>query len=261
MAQTNCSNCGSPLPTNAQFCPTCGFEVIAPVHSIGSARPPGAIVPPPGAAGPIPVETIRAQQQWVPAEPDNSRRWVIAASVLVALVFIGVLYFIFSPGSDQQLERRTVETATIGEGQAPASRPSLVAEEPVAASSTAAPPASSGGSGSAPSTSDPASKPVDNSQPGGSATPLGTPQPAPEPGTVRISQDDAVAIVKSAAMGAYGDVASDCMDVRNEGFVNVGYTMMVLDRCSGGSELGRWRVDANTGDVFRQQPDGRYLRP
>jgi hypothetical protein len=257
MAQTNCSNCGSPLPPNAQFCPTCGFEVIAPVHSIGSARPPGTVAPPPG-AGPIPVETIRAQQQWVPAEPDNSRRWIIAASVLVALVFIGVMYLIFSPGSDQQLERRTVETATIGEGQAPASRPSLVADEPVAPSTAPAP---SGGATPTATSTDTASKPVDNSQPGGSAAPFGAPQPAPEPGTVRISQADAEAIVKGAALGAYGDVASDCMDVHDEGFINVGYTMMVVDRCSGGSELGRWRVDANTGDVFRQQPDGRYLRP
>jgi hypothetical protein len=56
------------------------------------------------------------------------------------------------------------------------------------------------------------------------------------------------------------DVSSSCLGVRNLGYRNVGYTLEVVDRCAGGT-LGKWRVDSKTRELFRQQPDGRFLRP
>ena len=60
------------------------------------------------------------------------------------------------------------------------------------------------------------------------------------------------------------DVESSCLQVRSQGYQNVGYTMSAWDSCNsgGGSRmLGRWRVDAKTREVFRQRADGRYLQP
>ena len=44
-----CANCGKSLPTDSQFCPSCG-RASAP----GAAPPPAAPVPPPAAAAPPP---------------------------------------------------------------------------------------------------------------------------------------------------------------------------------------------------------------
>lgn len=58
------------------------------------------------------------------------------------------------------------------------------------------------------------------------------------------------------------DVPKECVDVRSNGYKNVGYTLNVVDLC--GPEprsLGRWRVDAVTREVFRQSGDGRFVRP
>jgi len=257
MSDTNsCLSCGTALPNGAQFCPRCGLEVIAPVHTIRSrpATPPPPVVQPATAARvdlrPIPIDV--PERQWVPAEPDRTRAWMIAAAVIVAVVGIAIALLIAAPfGGDEKLERRTVETDTIGEGPSPQRRPSLgVDEAPVA--TTASTPVTV-------TTATTATVPVAESP---SPVPGATPsQPLTEDGAVSVTQDDAIAIVRGAALNYYNGVAGDCQDVRSEGYVNVGYTMAVVDRCSGGSELGRWRVDARNGDVFRQQGDGRYVKP
>jgi hypothetical protein len=64
--------------------------------------------------------------------------------------------------------------------------------------------------------------------------------------------------------GFYNDVRDECLAVRGGGYRNVGYAFSVWDSCPGGGGsrmLGRWRVDAKTREVFRQQNDGRYLKP
>ena len=58
------------------------------------------------------------------------------------------------------------------------------------------------------------------------------------------------------------DVPTDCVDVRSQGYRNVGYTINVLDLCGPQPRsLGHWRVDAVTREVFRQNGSGRFVRP
>ncbi len=258
MSDTNsCLSCGTALPNGAQFCPKCGLEVSAPVHTIRSrpATPPPPVVPEATAArvvpGPIPIDA--PERQWVSAEPDRTRAWMIAAAVIVAVVGIAIALLIAAPfGADEKLERRTVETDTIGEGPSPQGRPSLGVDEAPPATTATSPPVTA-------TTATTVTVPTAESP---SPAPGPTPsRPSADDGAVSVREDDAIAIVRGAALNYYNGVAGDCQDVRSEGFINVGYTMAVVDRCSGGSELGRWRVDARNGDVFRQQGDGRYVKP
>ena len=62
-----------------------------------------------------------------------------------------------------------------------------------------------------------------------------------------------------AARDQYG-ISSECVEVTPVEFRNRGYTVSVGDRCDGKS-LGRWRIDSQTREIFRQQSDGRFLRP
>jgi hypothetical protein len=76
-----------------------------------------------------------------------------------------------------------------------------------------------------------------------------------------ISQSEALAAVRGyvAARDQYG-ISSECVEVTPVEFRNRGYTVSVGDRCDGKS-LGRWRIDSQTREIFRQQSDGRFLRP
>jgi hypothetical protein len=99
------------------------------------------------------------------------------------------------------------------------------------------------------------------------AAPSPVPTPAPAPArTGEISDAEAAATLRSyiASNSYYEGVSGDCVQVRSQGYSNVGYTYSVWDGCvsGGGSRmLGRWRVDSKTREVFRQQSDGRFLRP
>jgi hypothetical protein len=62
----------------------------------------------------------------------------------------------------------------------------------------------------------------------------------------------------------YDGVSPRCLQLRSVGYQNVGFTYSVWDSCveGGGTRmLGRWRVDAKTREVFRQNDAGRYVRP
>jgi hypothetical protein len=62
----------------------------------------------------------------------------------------------------------------------------------------------------------------------------------------------------------YYDDDAGCVKVRSAEYRNRGYTIEVYGAgCSGRRDglLDRWRVDTQTGKVFRQASDGRYLRP
>ncbi|HEY0144216.1 MAG TPA: hypothetical protein VGF48_25245 [Thermoanaerobaculia bacterium] len=106
-------------------------------------------------------------------------------------------------------------------------------------------------------------------------TPRPTPVPAPAQSTPRpaqtepvsppasgeISRDEAVNILRGYVTSSdYYGIGARCTSIRGGTYRNVGYTMEVHDSCSN-RLLGNWRVDSKTREVFRQQGDGRYLRP
>ena len=91
-----------------------------------------------------------------------------------------------------------------------------------------------------------------------------TPAPVQQPArAAQISEEDAVTRVKSFVLSNKSyDVPTDCVDVRSDGYKNVGYTINVLDLCGPQPRsLGHWRVDALTREVFRQNGNGKFVRP
>ncbi|HEX9983133.1 MAG TPA: hypothetical protein VGF69_07710 [Thermoanaerobaculia bacterium] len=96
--------------------------------------------------------------------------------------------------------------------------------------------------------------------------PPSRPDPATEPAqsssrSGEISVSDAMSTLRSYVTSSnYYRIDSDCIAVNNLGYRNVGYTLEVRDRCEDRG-LGRWRVDSKTREVFRQQGDGRFVRP
>lgn len=87
-----------------------------------------------------------------------------------------------------------------------------------------------------------------------------TPQPEPEEGAV--GEGEALASLRRYLLSrADYNLTDACLSISPLGFRNAGYTFHVSDRC-GGTSFGRWRVDAeDPSGVFRQHPDGRYLKP
>jgi hypothetical protein len=86
-------------------------------------------------------------------------------------------------------------------------------------------------------------------------------QPASAAGELTESQavDRLSGYLRSAATYP---LPGNCIRVRSQGYRNVGYTLDVVDTCGASTAaLGRWRVDARTGEIFRQRADGRFLRP
>ena len=109
-----------------------------------------------------------------------------------------------------------------------------------------------------------------------SVPPGPAPQPAPQPtlqepgtrvaGTEQISAGEASSRLRGYVTSTrYYSVANECVRVEPRGYRNTGYNLEVWHSCPGGGGtsrlLGRWRVDARTGEVFRQRDDGRYTRP
>jgi hypothetical protein len=91
--------------------------------------------------------------------------------------------------------------------------------------------------------------------------PADTTPPPPPASSSEISESEAVAVLRGFVTSRdYYGVGAACTSITTHGYRNVGYTMEVFDSCSH-RMLGRWRVDAKTREVFRQQDDGRYLRP
>jgi hypothetical protein len=80
-----------------------------------------------------------------------------------------------------------------------------------------------------------------------------------------VSGPQAVSLVRNYVVSrSFYNVENECVSVRGGTFRNEGYDVDVWDTCvrGGGSQrLGRWRVDAKTGELFRQRSDGRYLSP
>jgi hypothetical protein len=287
---SHCTNCGAPLAPDARFCPKCGTAVaVAPV----AAPPPEAPVPqsyiPPAAPGRV---------AYTPAPPPVAQNtagrgaWWIVPLIIIAIVLIAWLLLAGLPFGrrDQKKVVTAPATETIAEGTAPPAQPQSTGTivdvtetaPPPLATETAPPPAQSTASAQIPAPvvveepAAPAPSPVQSRPAPVIPRPAPvTPRPAPvtpAPAPVRtepageITGDEAAATVRGfiTSRNYYSDVAAGCVQVRNQGYRNVGYTFTVWDACvnGGGSRmLGRWRVDAKTREVFRQQDDGRYQRP
>lgn len=264
-----CLSCGTAVPAGARFCPKCGNEFLTPAD-LAETEP--AYIPP---VAP-PPSAPRTDTPAPPAPERKSNTLLMVAIALVVLVVLALLFLLGMPfgAGDREIERRQVETDTVGESPAPQGQPSLGVTEtgqieelpplvPVPPNTTTS---TTTVVDSAPySIPDRASVPPASRNPS-AVPPVGrtTPPPVrsvPEPAQRgAVTETDAIAIVRGAAHSYYDGVTGECLNVASEGYRNVGYTMSVRDSCRG-TALGRWRVDARNGDVFRQREDGRFLKP
>ena len=251
-----CSRCGSEMAPAAQFCPRCGSPAVSVTpHPVPPA--PVIVTPdplPPPVPAPAPVRSAVPEER-----PKRSTFfiWVPIALVGLALLAWAVLSGLpFSDEPRQQAPRpvevvseRQVTTATVGQigntvDDSPSSPPARVVPRPAP------------------------SRPADVAQPARTRPipPAPVRTPVNEAATRanqdgEISEPTAVGTLHSyiSSRDFYG-VSSECLSVSSVGYRNIGYDLAVSDKCSGRS-LGRWRVDAKTREVYRQRPDGRYLRP
>lgn len=99
-------------------------------------------------------------------------------------------------------------------------------------------------------------------------TPAAPPAEGPAADGPAISQRQAINIVVTGVNRTdYYGLDYRCIGVGSASFVNEGYTIELVTRpCPGsnrpaGALLGRWRVDAKTGQAYVQNADGRYLSP
>jgi len=260
---STCTTCGTPLAADARFCPKCGTAVVA----AAPPRVPYTPAPPP-----------------LPANAAGRGAWWIVPLIVVGIVLIAWLLLAGLPF--RRDEKRVVAapaTETIAEGTAPAAAAPETGTivdvtetaPPPLATATVPPPAQA----QVPVDTAPppvvVEEPVTRTPPAPPRPVPTTPRPAPvpvepapgqrQPGG-EITEGEAAATLRGfiTSRSYYSDVASGCVQVRNQGYRNVGYTFSVWDACvsGGGSRmLGRWRVDAQTREVFRQQEDGRYLKP
>jgi hypothetical protein len=186
------------------------------------------------------------------AESPSDRRWwlvPLAIIIVVVLAFAAMLFIPFGGAEETRAERREVKTGTIEESQAP-STPAETGtvvdlDVPPTATTTAVvvPP--------------PITIPTTTFAPA-PPPPIASPPPA---APVEISESEAVSTLRGYVTSRrFYDVGPECIGITSAGYQNAGYTLEVTDTCDA-QALGRWRVDAKTGEVFRQREDGRYLRP
>jgi hypothetical protein len=91
--------------------------------------------------------------------------------------------------------------------------------------------------------------------------PAPPPMASSSPPPMEISEDDAVSKLHDYLATNNPDTAS-CLDIRSAGYRNHGYTLDAHDTCqSPPTSLGRWRVDAVNGEIYRQNDSGRFVRP
>jgi hypothetical protein len=232
------------------------------------------------------------------AIPQESRgRWWIAPAIVVGLVLIAWLVLAGLPFGREEPKPRaaTPATETVAEGADPPQSATLIevppgssddsfeiatttTQEPPMApapapTATTPPPAATATTPQAPVQRPPlvVQQPRPQPQP-----PRQQPRPQPAPVPVRvvpprperdgeISAAEAESTLRNYVRSTrYYPVAGECIRVENRGYRNVGYNMEVWHSCAGGGAsrlLGRWRVDSKTRELFRQQEDGRYLRP
>lgn len=62
----------------------------------------------------------------------------------------------------------------------------------------------------------------------------------------------------------YHDLPIECLLPKSSGYKNAGYTIELFNTCgeqSHPSLVSRWRIDANSGKLFRQNEKGKYAPP
>jgi hypothetical protein len=284
---STCTNCGAPLAADARFCPKCGTAV--------AVAPPPPVVNVPPAAVPQRVPYTPAPPP-LPAKAGGKGTWWIVPLIVVGIVLIAWLLLAGLPfrRGEKPIVAAAPATETIAEGTAPAAGPpetgtivdvTETAPPPLATATAPAPPAQTEVPVDTPLPPPVVvDEPVRRTPPPAPSRPIPVPpkpvpapvpaeKPVPAPAETapnkpagEITEGEAAATLRGfvTSRNYYSDVASGCIQVRNQGYRNVGYTFSVWDACvsGGGSRmLGRWRVDAKTREVFRQQEDGRYLRP
>ena len=94
-----------------------------------------------------------------------------------------------------------------------------------------------------------------------SRPPVRTPAPATPVPASEITEPQAEAVLRGYITSRrYYDTGPECVSLSTREYRNAGYTIDVHDSCNS-RQLGRWRVDSKTREIFRQREDGRYLRP
>lgn len=239
---SQCVKCRSALPDDAAFCPRCGHRV-----AVATAE--------------------------VPAKAKHRAPWWIVPAVIVGIVAIAWLVLAGLPfgGDDRREITTTRATETIAEGtssrdagtvldvpaQGMDDEPDVPTTTTIAPpTATAIPPMTSTITPPPPTTTTIAPPPVR----------IEPPPAAPPPSSSRTITDQEAANELRGYITSrnYYGVASECVRLQSRGYRNEGYAFEVWHSCAGGGTsrlLGRWRVDARTREVFRQNDDGRYMRP
>jgi len=120
-----------------------------------------------------------------------------------------------------------------------------------------------------PATSERPAPTVDASTPASTVReekPASSTPPRPE-AALKVSEGEATEILRNWIVSRkFYPADSACIQVRSLGFKNAGYTAeAVSGGCNpatpSGSVVGKWRIDAATGEVFVQNARGRYVSP
>lgn len=278
-----CATCGAALIPRSSFCSSCGTSVTVATTVTPDASAP--VTPPPTQLATPPPDRETPPPSAATASSTPPNRWWIIPAVLGALVIIAWLVLAHLPfGSDggDITRRQPPAVDTVAEAPPPPQSATIVdvtaaaARTETARRRTEAPrpqaarvsqrtvAAAQDRQTVSAHTAAPRSAPV-------TKIPVAVVRPLPPPATHgpaqrgEISGAEAQAVLRQyVASSNYYRVPGDCLRVDNDGYRNVGYTLDVWDRCNAGGNsrmLGRWRVDAKTGEVFRQRGDGRFTRP
>lgn len=184
----------------------------------------------------------------------RSMWWILPAAIVGLIVVLWLLLAGLPFGRDEK-PPKPARVETIAEGTAPRETGTLV-DVPVERDDGSEPVAPS----PAPGTSVDVDAPTPSPRPPA----RGVPPPAPRASS-EITAAEAEATLRNYVISTnYYRLGSDCIRLQNRGYSNAGYALEVWSSCGEGGasrQLGRWRVDAKTREVFRQRDDGRYLRP
>jgi hypothetical protein len=286
-----CPSCGAPVVSSAAASAAEPAPSLSPTPEAApqsEAAVPGAAAHSVTADAVAPPPAAPARATRTTAAPKKSKAWIAIPLLLIALgAIVWALLSGFPLGGEDDGTRevapaeserptpveRQASTGTIVETTAVTGAPNIN-ELGVPIGSPESP--ATDGRGSAIPSSGPAEPPsgaIAFPPPSSPEEPARTdvppPSPREEPSSAsrssgrggEISGAEAVQVLDSFIVGNNPyDADLRCVEIRNLGYRNAGYTLQVYDDC-GNRALGRWRVDALSREVFRQRSDGRYVRP